>query len=295
MKVPTQRRRSVPAGGFTLIELLVVIAIIAILASMLLPALAKAKQKAQGIGCVNNTKQLMLGWQSFCADNNDNMPGAVHGGATMPAYNPWVSGWLNWGASSDNTNTLYLTEPMYSSLATYLAKSTPVYKCPADNNLHPSQRALGWQKRVRSLSGNVLVGDGNGTANGSRGGGGPGDANFYLHAKKTGDLVSPPPVDTWVYVDEHPDSINDAGFFSNIGAGGGAFIDLPANYHNGACGFSFADGHSEIRKWKTSIVKRHPIVMQDGAALGVGAGTDKQDIKWIAIRTPRKTHEFTLF
>jgi prepilin-type N-terminal cleavage/methylation domain-containing protein len=141
------RVASAVGWGFTLIELLVVIAIIAILAGMLLPALGKAKQKTQGIFCMNNTKQLMVANQMYQGDNHDRFPMSYHGGF-VPSANarekPWVTGWLDWTTSADNTNVQYLIEPRYAILASYFAKSKNVYKCPADRYISGPQRARGW-------------------------------------------------------------------------------------------------------------------------------------------------------
>ncbi len=243
-----QRSSSIRAVGFTLIELLVVIAIIAILAGLLLPALAKAKQKTQGIACMNNTKQVMLAWQMYNGDNKEKIVMAFHGGmaaggaaASDPNNAPWVEGWLDWTTSPDNTNILFLVNPKYSKLAMYFANQQNVFKCPADKYVSQVQQRMGWAARCRSISGNIGIGAGNAEA-------GPWDT-IYKHIVNTSQFLFPGPADTWVYLDEHPCSINDAGFFNPHR---GVWVDQPANYHNGACGFAFADGHSEIHKWVAS-------------------------------------------
>jgi prepilin-type N-terminal cleavage/methylation domain-containing protein/prepilin-type processing-associated H-X9-DG protein len=226
--------------GFTLIELLVVIAIIAILASLLLPALNKSKIKAQGIACMANTKQLMLGWLMYAGDYDDKL---------MPAGS-WVSGtsqmdWIG-GAGNYNTTCLLDVNPPNPSLIANYVKSAGVFKCPSDN----FESAATTQPRVRSYAMNAAVGPQSLS---------PGPSPWFPTGNtypSTGvDLMSklkyPSPSDVWVMLDEHPDSIDDAIFHFKAGELPGAYVmrELPGSFHNGAVSISFADGHSEIHRW----------------------------------------------
>ncbi len=276
-------------GAFTLIELLVVIAIIAILAAMLLPALSKAKTKAQGILCMNNTKQLMLAWHLYTVDNMDQIVMSYHGTlaqggavAADPKLAPAMVGWLDWTPGSDNTNVLFLIDDKYARLGKYVGKNPNIFHCPADNYLSAAQRNRGWVQRARSYSGNIGIGDGNAEQNG-----GPFDS-IYKHIKKTSEFKYPGPAETWVFLDEHPCSINDAGFFNPYVS---SWIDQPASYHNGAAGFSFADGHSEIHKWVASLSTAKAKSV-DTSFTGVTANTvarGDKDISWVSYRGGRKS------
>jgi prepilin-type N-terminal cleavage/methylation domain-containing protein/prepilin-type processing-associated H-X9-DG protein len=236
--------------GFTLIELLVVIAIIAILAAMILPSLSRAKAKAHGIGCMNNTKQLTLAWRMYAEDNNDNLPFAYATGANAPYV--WVPGDLDETNPRAQANWDEEATVKKSILAPYAGKSTAIWRCPADTSYAINSRNER-VRRVRSVAMSNWVG-GNGDSPGNQYRGGWGTAANFVVFRKLSTMVRPGPAMTFVMLDERQDSINDAYFVTEMNGypnlSQTKIVDYPASYHNGACGFSFADGHSEIHKWR---------------------------------------------
>ena len=223
-----------PPSAFTLIELLVVIAIIAILASLLLPALGRAKMKAQAIMCMSHTRQLTLAWVVYAGDFGDRLLTS--------------GGWMDGDVRNPDTDEFIdrYGELRKQPLNPYLGGNVRVYQCPSDTR---KSTALGFAGMpcCRSVSMNNHIGDYFTLKFGQ-------DYQF-LEFMKMSDLTRPGPVNTFVILDEGP-SINDGWFMMNMGGfdprdpGLQAFGDRPASYHNRAGSFSFADGHSEIHKWR---------------------------------------------
>ena len=272
-----KRLRAASASAFTLIELLVVIAVIGILASLLLPALARGKNQAQQVFCLNNHRQLNIAATLYAQDNDDRLPynfgeAEIAANLALGINNNWASSLLDWETNSPNTNILLNT---HAALGSYVSHSARVFRCPSDTVLSEVQRGAGWKERSRSISMNAMVGDAGVflTATGNS------NNPSYHQYRKLGEFTSASEI--FVFIEEHPDSIYDGYFLNRFSSY--QWWDLPASFHNGGANLAYGDGHVEGHRWQDANTRKP--AYPDAANPPFDVGVEKNDYYWLMKRT----------
>lgn len=267
-------RASRPDGdsrGFARLELAVLLATLALLAAVTRPVWGNASQPGS-LMCMDNLRRLSAAWLLYTEEAGGRYVGNYHGGfipGATATERPWVTGWLDWTVNPDNTNTVFLTANRYAALSPYLEGDATAYRCPADEYVSSAQAARRWSTRVRSYAMNGFLGEGNQSS---------GPLNpAYLTYRGPAGFRHLSPRQVYVFVEEHPDSINDGLFWAPNQSPG--WVDLPASLHAGAAWFTFADGHLESHRWESTRTVRP--VTASGFLNLLPASADDPDPAWV--------------
>ena len=270
--------------GFTLVELLVVIAIIAILAALGMTGLGAAKQQARSISCLNNQKQLTLGWMLYVEEHDDSLPynyGIADTRTTVAngKYRNWVNNVMSWELDPENTNTVLATT---GGIGPYLSGVAHPYRCPSDRVVSQWQSEAGWTHRVRSFSMNAMLGyAGEYTKFGT-------NVNIPKYRQYFKFTEIPAPADIFVFIEEHPDTIKDGYFLNRPGAA--EWVEMPAAYHRKGSNLSYADGHVEFRRWRSASTLKP--LREGGSGAPVELEGDREDFDWLMRRMSRYHKSF---
>jgi prepilin-type N-terminal cleavage/methylation domain-containing protein len=292
----TTKEKNVFQNGFTLIELLIVIAIIALLAGMLLPGLAKAKQKAHGIQCLNNLRQITLGWLNYAHENEDVFLCAMPPLIGASVNTAWMGGYLDFDPAN-RSNWDVAVDIKASPIWSYCGGSPGIFKCPADQStvIPNSGPQAGKQvSRVRSISMSGWIGGIGGLSMPGPLRGLPGMSSppwrFY---RKLSAFNDPGPSMTTLFGDQREDTINTGSFITDMSGFGTSptftqwVDDLPGSYHGSAGGLSFVDGRAEVRRWKDSRTMP-PMIKGKQRGAFIEVQSNNADILWLQHRTTRK-------
>lgn len=263
--------------GFTFLELLVVGAVLFFLATLSLTCLTNTNPASKITQCQGNVKRLLVAWSMYAQDNEDRLVLSSQTGSHVG----WVSGWLDWTTSSDNTNRAMLLDRKYALMGPYLVAPADQFKCPADHYVSLAQRQRGWTERARSYSISLGLGGTNSSTF-------PVLPPPYRYISKLGEFHYPGTAETWVFVEEHPDSINDSSFSLPDQT---ELWDVPAAHHSGAASFSFADGHAELHRWTACLASpqiRQAYAGTKGYLNGSISGQARDaDIQWLSFHSQR--------
>jgi prepilin-type processing-associated H-X9-DG protein len=271
--------------AFSLLELVIIIALVSVLMATLSAGLAHSRPNGRAVQCLNNLRQVTGAWTMYAEENSERVVNnfiipEMESAITSGRLDNWSNNEMSWGASSAFYNVA-ITNQIWAAkgpLGPYLHGNISAYKCPADVYLSPAQIAAGFKQRIRSISMNSVFGHATES----------GDATYQNPPRNWASpqyrqyvtrTSVPKPAKTWLFIDEHPDSINDGYFLNDASAGARSWGDIPACYHNGGCGVSFADGHAAIREW-LSTASRYLQVTYGNTTYRTFDSRGREDFAW---------------